>query len=158
MNKKLIAIVVILIALVLAGIIAFTLINKQNESMPDIESIETVTEEVKTENADTNNEVTTESEDEAVVDESAANKDAEKVSVIKKVADKVNAAKKAKTEAVEKTESTVKNETKTTVKKAKKTSKFTEEEEELLKKVPRSEEVVVDKEIKVKSSGKYLFK
>lgn len=38
------------------------------------------------------------------------------------------------------------------------TRKFTPEEEELLKKVPRSEEVVVDKEIKVKSSCKYLFK
>lgn len=36
--------------------------------------------------------------------------------------------------------------------------KFTPEEEELLKKIPRSKEVLVDKEIKLKSSGRYIFR
>jgi hypothetical protein len=38
------------------------------------------------------------------------------------------------------------------------TRKYTPEEEELLKKIPRSDVVVVDKEIKLKSSGKYRFR
>ena len=38
------------------------------------------------------------------------------------------------------------------------TKKYTPEEEELLKKIPRSDVVVVDKEIKLKSSGKYRFR
>ena len=51
-----------------------------------------------------------------------------------------------------------KNKTINIITEDKNTKQYTQEEEDLLKKVPPEKEVIVDKEIKVKSYGKYIFK
>ena len=161
MKKVLSIVIIILLLLVAAGLFVQKVYNRQPEEMPDIEQ-----QEVVSENETIVQEETAESKlsEEAVSDnteEQAAEVKQEapkKVSVIRKAVNKVkNIQHKTTADKVSSAKSeSVKEELKTEVKS--KTSKFTPEEEELLKKVPRSDEVVVDKEIKVKSSGTYLFK
>jgi len=152
MKKNLMIVIILLVAL-LAALCIVKLCNKQPESMPDIEQVESVNEEIFT-------------------DDVVETPDEQKKSTLEKITDKIvlpaakQETKQVKTEmenTIEENSQTIQKEEalkKETVKKkiSKKTSKYTPEEEELLKKIPRSEEVVVDKEIKVRTKGKFLFR
>lgn len=155
--KKYVIIILTLILIAIACIFTFKNYNKPTEdpvkSMGAIESainnamltsdepVETAKEEAKEENVEPNN----------------APKETKKVSVIKKAVKKVQEKLLHESTPVTEEQHPHKEIIQNTSAETEQ-SKFTPEEEELLKKIPRTDEVVVDKEIKVKSSGKYLFK
>ena len=146
MKKFVYIIAALILAAGLIGMIAVKLFNKQEEPKTEIQQIEMTNEEVQT-----NEEA---AEDTKELQQTEAAQSTQK-SVIRRAVEKVQkkiSHEKASKAADEDTKSEAINNAEESAR------KFTPEEEELLKKIPRSEEVVVDKEIKLKSSNKYIFK
>lgn len=151
MRKAALIVFTIIILLIIASAISFTISNKPVEE--EVESVSPVGSAIHNEMLAEEQPAEVAAEDE---NKPAAVEETSKISVIKKAVRKVQ--RKLHHEVAPVTEEPVVQEI---IKKDEEVSegrKFSPEEEELLKKVPRSEEVVVDKEIKLKSSGKYLFK
>ncbi len=146
--KKIIIIILAIILAIILSILTAVKLNTQNseEGMPDIEQVETVTQEIVVDSEETTIGGTENSADKETTKP-------QKTSIIKKSIKKVikpTVNENFKTETAESlSDKSANPDTQ---------SRFTPEEEELLKKVPRSDEVVVDKEIKIKSSGKYIFR
>ena len=144
MNERKIWYIVLVIGLafILAGLIAAKLVTPNNEKLPDIEQVQTVQENTAEQQTE---------EAEQIRDEVEVNKNKP---VPQKRIRKI-APPKPKAAAPAINPKYVKE---ASVQETSYGRKFTPEEEEALKKVPTSKEVVVDKEIKLKSSGKYYFK
>ena len=141
-NKKLWYIVAAAGAiLILAGILAYKFFY-ENETLPSIENVQKVEQETMAEQ-----EVISESETSEATEP-------KKEVIIKTIDKKITPPKpKAKAPAIN-----PKYIRETSVQETSYERKYTPEEEEALKNEPTSKVVVVDKEIKLKSSGKYYFK
>jgi len=148
MKKGLIAIITILLLILLLTVLFFvkSLNNKYEESMPNLEDLGTMQE-----NTINSEEVFENKTDKNESSTKISNKNVIK-RVVKKVQNKLSHEKEqpeVKKNVEEIQQSQIIEET---------VNNVVSEEEEALKKIPRSEEVVVDKEIKSKSSRKYVFK
>ena len=147
-KKILLIILAFLIALVIV-LLSMNFADKQNESSLPVEQEQVTSEEVKT---DITEPVSTDNskENKSLTDKKVGVK---KINPIKKV---LHIAPKENENVIHE-EKTIKEEIKTESASSAE-RKFTPEEEEALKKDPTAKVVVVDKEIKLKSSGKYRFK
>lgn len=154
MKKIHLVLIIILAALIILGVYLLNTANKTQKGMPESIQEETVVEEtVQAENEVKNEEEVTQTEENIKQDSDKKETVLQKTeNKIRKWQHKISGAKTSAENVKTEQEKTLINES------VQKTSKFTPEEEELLKKIPRSDEVVVDKEIKVKSSGRYTFK
>ena len=151
MKKNLLIVIAVLLVLLLAGLF-FTkaLNNKQEESMPDIEQVGTVQENIM----DTEENISSETSEKGSVTKVPETKIPSE-NIIKR------AVKKVQSKLSHEEETVKERETVTELQAPVRAVDYTpeaDEEKELLKKIPRTEEVVVDKEIKSKSSNKYIFK
>ena len=151
MKKGLLITIAVVLALLLAGLFFVKIMNSNpEESMPDIEQVGTVQENIM----DT--------------DENVSSETLEKEPVTKVPETKIPSENIIK-RAVKKVQSKLSHEEET-VKERKTVTELqapvravdyapeVDEEKEILKRIPRTEEVIVDKEIKSKSSNKYIFK
>lgn len=151
MKKNLIIISAVLVLLLCILLLVKSLSNRQEENMPDIEQVGTMQENIVNPEEETYPEVSEEKPVQKVTKTKTSNDN-----VIKKAVKKVQNKLSHEKEPVELKEPV--NELKYVRTVEEDVTKAVSEEEELLKKVPRSDEVVIDKEIKSKSSGKYIFK
>lgn len=153
MRKIHIIIVLVLTFLLIVGICLVKSTNKVTKGMPAINQEEVVIEEDTFADSVTPSDAEELSAD--VVEQNSAEQGTESQKAESKIKIWQHKISGSKTSVEHKNTETEKQLTDET---ASKTSKYTPEEEELLKKIPRSNEVIVDKEIKLKSSGKYIFK
>lgn len=131
-------------ALVLAGLGAYKLLYG-NETLPSIENVQKVEQEEA---------AIKEKENAGEVEVPASVSESKSATVKQPISTKITPPKpKAKAPAIN-----PKYIQKPSAQENSYERKFTPEEEEALKKVPTSKVVVVDKEIKLKSSRKYFFK
>jgi len=152
MKKNLIIVISVVLVLLLCGLFFVrSLSNRQEESMPDIEQVGTMQENIVTPEEEAYPEVSEEKPVQKVTETETPNNN-----VIKKAVKKVQNKLSHEKEPVELREPVTELKYVRTVEED--VTKVVSEEEEALKKVPPSGEVVIDKEIKSKSSGKYVFK
>jgi len=151
MKKGLLITIAVVLALLLAGLFFVKIMNSNpEESMPDIEQVGTVQENIM----DT--------------DENVSSETLEKESVTKVPETKIpseniikRAVKKVQSKLSHEEETVKERKTVTELQAPVRAVDYTpevDEEKEILKRIPRTEEVIVDKEIKSKSSNKYIFK
>ncbi len=151
MKKGLLITIAVVLTLLLAGLFFVKIMNSNpEESMPDIEQVGTVQENIM----DT--------------DENVSSETLEKESVTKVPETKIpseniikRAVKKVQSKLSHEEETVKERKTVTELQAPVRAVDYTpevDEEKEILKRIPRTEEVIVDKEIKSKSSNKYIFK
>jgi len=143
MKKILVVLSAIIVALLITGIYIFKNQNNEiNENLPELNKNEVVVEESSFTDNDEQEADTAEIKDQknkTQIFNTSKNK--QKSPIKNNRNQSVNAPANINTEQYSEAE-----------------RKLTPEEEELVKKVPPAKEVIVDKEIKIKSSGKYIFK